>query len=213
LNLVLFGPPGAGKGTQSQLISEKFDLKHVSTGDLLRAAMKAQTPLGIEAQGFVNKGSLVPDSVVIGLIRELKASIGKRGMLLDGFPRTTTQAEALDELLRGTGAQVDRAVFLEVSPDLLKDRLTGRRICTTCGATFHVKLKPPQKNMICDNCGGRLEQRADDRAEVIENRLTVYEKNTAPLKSYYKDAGKFVTVDGVGEPTAVFARISDAVKS
>ncbi len=213
MNLVLFGPPGAGKGTQSLIISEKFDIKHVSTGDLLRSAMKAKTPLGVEAGSFVNKGALVPDSIVIGLIKELKVQIGKRGMLLDGFPRTTAQAQALDELMASDKSQISKAIFLEVKPEFLKDRLTGRRVCSTCGATFHIKLKPPQIAGVCDNCQGILEQRADDRAEVIENRLQVYEKNTAPLKTYYQNLKKFVSVDGVGEPETIFKRIAQVVYS
>jgi adenylate kinase len=213
LNLVLFGPPGAGKGTQSQLIAEKFHLTHVSTGDLLRAAIKAKTPLGLEAKKFLDSGTLVPDSVVIGLIQEVMKGQNKSGMLLDGFPRTTAQAEALDTLLENANSSVHKAVFLEVPREMLKDRLSGRRICSSCGATFHTSLKPPKKTGVCDLCQGKLEQRPDDKEEVIDKRLEVYDKSTAPLKSYYQNAGKFVAVDGVGLPAIVSESISRAVNS
>lgn len=213
MNLVLFGPPGAGKGTQSQFICEKFNLTHISTGDLLRAAVKNQTPLGLEAKKLMDKGALVPDSVVISLIKDEKKKQKKSGLLLDGFPRTTAQAEALEELLKSDGKGVKKALFLEVDRGLLKSRLTGRRVCSSCGATFHIELKPPQKDSVCDVCGGRLEQRPDDRAEVIDNRLEVYDKNTAPLKEYYKRQGLFVSVDGVGQPEQVFQRISRSIGS
>ncbi|MDZ4676994.1 MAG: adenylate kinase [Oligoflexia bacterium] len=213
MNLVLFGPPGAGKGTQSQLIAEKFHLTHVSTGDLLRAAIKAQTPLGLEAKKYLDSGVLVSDSIVVGLIQEVMKVQKKAGMLLDGFPRTTAQAESLDLLLKNENAQVNRAIFLEVPRELLKSRLTGRRICSSCGATFHTILKPSKNAGICDLCQGKLEQRPDDKEEVIDTRLEVYEKSTAPLKSYFQKAQKFVNVDGVGEPNSVFDRICSAVKS
>jgi len=212
LNLVLFGPPGAGKGTQSQLLVEKYKMIHVSTGELLRAAIKNKTPLGLEAKKFVDAGNLVPDSLMIGLIKEVMEK-KKGGLLLDGFPRTTAQAEALDELLTKEGTPLKKAVFLEVPKELLKSRLTGRRICTKCGTTFHVELHPPTLNRICDNCGGELEHRADDQPEVIENRLEVYEKNTAPLKEYYRETNnRFVPVDGVGDPQDVFSRLKKVLE-
>jgi adenylate kinase len=212
LNLVLFGPPGAGKGTQSQLLVEKYKMIHVSTGELLRAAIKDKTPLGVEAKKFVDAGNLVPDGLMIGLIKEVTAGTAKeqkKGILLDGFPRNTAQAEALDELLTKEGAPLKKAVFLEVPKDLLKSRLEGRRVCTKCGTTFHVELHPPKVKGVCDVCGGTLEHRADDRADVIENRLEVYEKNTAPMKAYYKKSDRFISVDGVGDPKDVFARLKE----
>ncbi len=210
MNLVLFGPPGAGKGTQSQLLVENYKLNHVSTGDLLRVAIKNETPLGVEAKKFVDAGDLVPDTVMIGLIREVAAETkkkGGRGLLLDGFPRTSAQAQVLDELLERENAPLRQAIFLEVPKDLLKSRLVGRRVCTKCGTTFHKDLRPPRVDRVCDVCGGALEHRADDREAVIENRLDVYEKNTAPLKTYYKNSNRFVSVDGVGDPKDVFSRL------
>lgn len=209
--LVLFGPPGAGKGTQSHLISKKFDLTHVSTGDLLRAAIKRQSNLGVEAKKFVDAGELVPDTIMIGLIRDLLTSNVTKGLLFDGFPRTVDQARALDKLLQEESLAIHKAVFLEVDRSLLVERLTGRRSCTLCSTTFHITLKPSKVPGVCDVCQGSLEQRKDDRPEVIGNRLEVYDKNTLPLKSYYQVVGKFVPVNGVGEPQDVFERISGVI--
>lgn len=213
MNLVLFGPPGAGKGTQSQILSEKYSLKHISTGDILREAIKNKTALGLEAQKNMDKGALVPDSVVIGMLKEVMEKNRGRGFLFDGFPRNPAQAEALDDLMNEMNSRVSRAIFLNVSHDLLKDRLTGRRVCTQCGSTFHVKMNPPSKENVCSACGGKLIQREDDKEEVISTRLAVYEKNTAPLKDYYKKAGLFISVDGVGDPRVVFERLASAVEN
>jgi adenylate kinase len=206
LNLVLFGPPGAGKGTQSQLLVEKLNLTHVSTGDLLRAAMKNQTALGREAKKFVDAGNLVPDNIMLGLIKEVLAT-NKGGLLLDGYPRNSAQAQALDILLNEEKSSLKKAIFLEVPKELLKSRLIGRRVCTMCGTAYHLELRPPKKEGICDLDGGILEHRADDLADVIENRLNVYEKNTAPMKEYYKSDGRFISIDGVGDPKLVVQRI------
>ena len=210
MNLVLFGPPGAGKGTQSQFLIDTYNLVHVSTGDLLRVAVKEKTSLGLEAKKFMDAGDLVPDAVVIGLIKEVMKKEKGRGLLLDGFPRNVAQAEALDRLLDGEKVQVDRAAFLEVDPQLLKARLVGRRVCSKCGTVYNVEMKKPRLSGFCDLDGGILEHRKD-QAEVIENRLEVYEKNTAPLKAYYKKANKFVAVSGVGEPLEVFGRLTEAL--
>lgn len=213
MNIVLFGPPGAGKGTQSALLSKHYNLHHVSTGDLLRNAMKANTSLGIEAKKFVDKGALVPDSVVTGLIKEeLQKGIGV-GMLLDGFPRNPSQAQALDELLNAEGKNVDQAIFLEVDRSELLNRLTGRRVCSSCGATYHVKLKPTKTEGRCDLCGEKVVQRPDDQESVISNRLEVYDQSTSPLKEYFSKQGKFVAVKGSGDPKDVFRAICSAVDS
>ncbi|MCC6277533.1 MAG: adenylate kinase [Oligoflexia bacterium] len=213
MNIVLFGPPGAGKGTQSALLSKHYNLHHVSTGDLLRNAMKANTSLGIEAKKFVDKGALVPDSVVTGLIKEeLQKGIGV-GMLLDGFPRNPSQAQALDELLNAEGKNVDQAIFLEVDKSELLNRLTGRRVCSSCGATYHVKLKPTKTEGRCDLCGEKVVQRPDDQESVISNRLEVYDQSTSPLKEYFSKQGKFVAVKGSGDPKDVFRAICSAVDS
>lgn len=211
MNLVLFGPPGAGKGTQSQFLIDKYNLIHVSTGDLLRAAMKEKTALGLEAKKFMDAGDLVPDTIVIGLIKEVMLHQKGKGLLLDGFPRNAAQATELDKLLSAENVSLDRAIFLEVDKNLLHSRLVGRRVCSKCGTTYNMEMKKPKVKGVCDLDGGTLEHRKDDQADVIENRLEVYEKNTAPLKAYYKNAQKFVAVDGVGEPHLIFERIAKAV--
>lgn len=208
MNVVLFGAPGAGKGTQAQSICSKYNVQHISTGDLLRAAIKEKTDLGLKAQGLVQAGQLVPDSIVVGLIQEAIINSDLNGFLFDGFPRTVSQADALDKLFDDQEMELTKAVFLEVKKDVLKERLTGRRVCSKCGATYHVQSKPTKKADICDLCGSQVVQRADDKEDVIENRLTVYEKNTLPLKDYYQRSGKFVAVDGEGDPKQIFERIS-----
>jgi len=211
LNLVLFGPPGAGKGTQSQFIIKRFNLVHVSTGDLLRVAMKNKTSLGLEAKKFVDVGNLVPDSIMLSLIKEVIKNNKGKGLLLDGFPRNVPQAMELDQLFQAEKTPLDKAVFLEVDREILKARLIGRRVCATCGSAYQTEMKRPRVEGICDLDGGKLEHRKDDQPEVIDNRLEVYEKNTAPLKDYYKDMKKFVVVDGVGEPEVISGLIADAV--
>lgn len=208
MNIILFGAPGSGKGTQSALLVDKKNYKHFSTGDLFRAAIKNQTELGKTAKGFIDKGQLVPDEVTIGLIREELSRLSKNDrFILDGFPRNATQAEALNDLLSQLKLTLDKAVFLEVSKKLLMNRLTGRRVCKSCGAVYHVETKPPKKDGVCDVCGGQVIQRPDDKEDVIENRLNVYEDNTAPLKEYYKNRGLYVEVDGTGGQEDVYERI------
>lgn len=212
MDLILFGPPGAGKGTQSAKICEKLSLKHVSTGDLLRESIKKGTEIGTKAKALIDAGHLVPDDVMISLIREVLTSNKDKGLLLDGFPRTIAQAESLGVLLKTYNRKVNRAVFLEVPSNYLVERLEGRRVCSKCGATFHVSSSPPKVAGVCDKCGGNLEQRKDDRREVIENRLQVYEQNTLPLKKFYTDRNELSTVDGVGSTDLVLERILAALK-
>lgn len=208
MNIVLFGPPGAGKGTQASSICSKFSIEHLSTGDLFRKAIKEETPMGKEVQSILKAGSLVPDETTIRVLETAILNSDCNGFLFDGYPRNVAQAQALDKLLEGQEMELNKAVFLEVKKELLMERLTGRRVCAQCGASYHIKMKPPQKDGICDVCGStKIEQRPDDKADVIENRLNIYEKNTLPLKDYYMKAGKFVAVDGVGEPAVVFDRI------
>ena len=208
MNILLFGPPGAGKGTQSAFLVEDLKMKHISTGDMLRAAMKNKTKLGLEAQGFINVGQLVPDAVVIGMVEEEFKSLGGKSFILDGFPRTLPQAEALDQLLVRTGKELKKAVFLTVDNEVIVSRLSGRRTCKNCGAVYHVETKPPQKAGICDSCGSsEIYQREDDKAESIRTRLTVYDKNTSPLKDYYKKQGRLFEVDGTGDVAEVYSRI------
>lgn len=209
MRLILLGPPGAGKGTQAQRLTERLGIPQVSTGDILRAAVAAGTPLGREAKATMDRGALVPDGVVIGIIRErLKAPDCARGYILDGFPRTVAQAEALGETLKAMGTPLTAVLSLTVDPEELVRRLAGRRSCGSCGAAYHLDTAPPRRPGRCDRCGGELFQREDDREETIRKRLAVYRDQTAPLVEYYRGRGLLKEVDGRGEIADVFARIS-----
>ncbi len=210
MNLILFGAPGAGKGTQSALLVEKLGMTQISTGDLFRAAIKNKTELGQKAQVYMDKGQLVPDSVVIGMVEEVLKS-GVKSFILDGFPRTVPQAEALDELLSRLKLLVSKAIFLEVPKQELLGRLTGRRVCKNCGTVFHTLNKPSKKEGICDVCGGQLVQRSDDMTEVIEARLKNYDEYTSPLKDYYTKSHKYVEVDGNRDTALVFTDIKKLI--
>ncbi|WP_124726420.1 adenylate kinase [Staphylospora marina] len=197
MNIVLMGLPGAGKGTQAARIVEQLQIPHISTGDMFRAAVKDQTPLGLEAKSYMDQGKLVPDRVTIGIVRE---RLGKedcaKGFLLDGFPRTVPQAEALDELTRDVGRELDAVIYIEVEEEELLKRLTGRRICRSCGATYHVVFAPPAKDGVCDKCGSELYQRDDDRPETVRERLKVNLEQTGSLLDYYDSTGKLRRVNG-----------------
>lgn len=208
MNLILFGPPGAGKGTQSELLIKRMQMRQISTGDLFRAAIKFGTPLGQEAKSYLDAGKLVPDSVTIGLVEEELKKLNGQGFILDGFPRNVAQAEALEVLLKPLGLVVDRTVFLEVPMSLLLGRLTGRRVCKSCGTVYHVASKPPSQEGVCDKCGGSVVQRPDDKEEVIRTRLEAYETSTRPLKDYYKAKGRYVEVDGTGTSEEVYGRLT-----
>ena len=214
MNILLFGPPGAGKGTQSTFLVERLGMKHVSTGDLFRAAIKNKTPLGVEAKGYLDQGRLVPDSVTISMVDEvLKASGVSASIVLDGFPRNVPQAEALESLLSKHSLQLDKALFLEVPSQALVNRLSGRRTCRGCGAVYHVETKPMANGKNCDVCGSAdIYQREDDKAETIKTRLQVYTDSTSPLKEYYRKQNKLVEIDGQGEVETVFARVKEAMK-
>ena len=211
MNLLLFGPPGAGKGTQSTFLVEKLDMRHISTGDLFRAAMKNNTELGQKAKQYMDKGQLVPDEIVIGMVEEKLESLAGQSFILDGFPRTKPQAEALDRLLDQLNMKLDWVVSLNVPDQTLISRLTGRRVCKGCGAVYHVEAKPTQKDGVCDICGGEVVQRSDDMEDVIKDRLEVYKKNTAPLIEYYQEQKKLLDINGTGATEAVFERIKSAV--
>jgi adenylate kinase len=212
LKLVLLGPPGAGKGTQAKRLVEKYGLAHVSTGDILRAAIQQGTKLGLEAKGFMDRGALVPDELVVGIIRErLQAPDCKAGFVLDGFPRTVPQAEALDRVLAGLGSRLDAAVAIDVSDQTVIDRNTQRRSCPKCGATYHLVNAPPQKPGVCDNDGTALVQRPDDRPEQIKKRMAEYREKTEPLKAFYRKQGLLREVDGGQPPDEVFARLVGAL--
>lgn len=204
MNLILFGAPGAGKGTQSSLLVERNDYVQISTGDLFRAAIKNQTELGKKAQVFMDLGGLVPDDIVVGMVEEALQGLAGKAFILDGFPRTLAQASALDGMLDKNKLSVDRVISLEVPRQELLERLTGRRVCKNCGTVYHVVSKPPRTEGVCDNCGGPVVQRNDDKAEVIGNRLNTYDQTTAPLKDYYRGQGKLVELDGNRDTEAVY---------
>jgi adenylate kinase len=210
LSIILFGAPGAGKGTQSALLVEKLGMTQISTGDLFRAAIKNKTELGIKAQSYMDAGQLVPDSIVIGMVEEVLKS-GVKNFILDGFPRTVPQAEALDELLKKLQLSVSKAIFLEVPRAELMSRLTGRRVCKNCGAVYHIVNKPSKVEGVCDNCGGQVVQRNDDKTEVVGARLDVYDQYTSPLKDYYTKAHKYVEINGNRDTEAVFSDIKKLI--
>lgn len=213
MNLILLGPPGAGKGTQSRRLSENLKIPQISTGDLLRAARSAKTPLGLRAESYMTAGKLVPDEIVIEMIRErLQSNDCREGCILDGFPRTVKQAEVLDEMLQAVASKIDRVVALEVDSEELIGRLSGRRQCRKCGENFHAKFHPPSREGICDRCGGGLFQRDDDREEVIRRRLEVYSGETFPLVGYYRQQGILKSVHGSGSIDKIFEEIRKALE-
>lgn len=211
-NLILLGGPGAGKGTQAKKLVEHYKIPQISTGDILRAAVKAGTELGKTAKKHMDAGELVPDSVVIGIIEErLKEPDTKNGYILDGFPRTIAQAEALDKILKKLGSQVDHVISIEVPDDELINRLAGRWTCRNCGQMYHEKNKPPKKQGVCDECGGELYQRDDDKIETIKERLKTYHAQTSPLIDYYKGKNLLRPIDGRGGIGDIFSKIKQVV--
>jgi len=210
--LVLLGAPGVGKGTQAAEITRRIGLLHISTGDLLRAAIREGAPLGRQVAAIVERGELVPDALVGAVMEErLSRPDAADGFLLDGFPRTVAQADLLDGILAKRGQELDRVISIEVAEPEILDRLTGRRSCGGCGAVFHVRYNRPAVEGICDRCGGPLRQRSDDTERVIAERLRAYREQTAPLILRYQKAGLLLTVDGRGRPAEVFDRIAAAV--
>ncbi|CAG9622200.1 adenylate kinase [Sutcliffiella rhizosphaerae] len=210
MNLVLMGLPGAGKGTQAERIVEKYNIPHISTGDMFRAAMKEETELGLKAKSFMDQGQLVPDEVTIGIVRErLQKEDCNEGFLLDGFPRTVPQAEALEQLLGELGRSIDFVINVNVDQSILMERLTGRRICKDCGSTYHLVFNPPAKDGVCDKCGGELYQRADDNEETVGNRLEVNVKQSKPLLDFYESKGYLRNIDGQQAIDKVFADIKE----
>lgn len=213
MHIILMGPPGAGKGTQAAELVKAFDIPHISTGDMFRAAIAEGTALGKEAKSYMDAGKLVPDEVTIGIVRERLAKDDcKKGFILDGFPRTIEQADALTGILKDLGLALTRVLNISVPAEDLIERAVGRRICKNCGATFHTKFNPPKKEGICDNCGSKLVSRADDNAETMKNRLSVYEASTRPLIDYYKQAGLYTEVDGRQAIDKVTADLVKALK-
>ena len=206
--LLLMGPPGAGKGTQAAKLVERYDIPHVSTGDIFRGALQERTPLGLEAKRYMDVGALVPDQVTVGITRERLAKsdcIG--GFILDGFPRTLQQAHALDQMLAKMGIRLNKVVNIVVPDQELIRRLTGRRICQSCGATYHMEFRPPAQPSICDRCGGELYQRTDDQEETVRERLEVYRLQTQPLIQYYQERDLYSEINGAQSTEAVFRDI------
>ncbi|TCZ67569.1 adenylate kinase [Paenibacillus albiflavus] len=208
MNVIFMGPPGAGKGTQAERIVNTFHIPHISTGDAFRLAMSQGTSLGIEAKGYVDKGLLVPDEITNGIVRErLQQPDCEKGFLLDGFPRTIAQADALDGILEQLGKKLDHVINLNVDRDRLLARLTGRRICKSCGATYHVMFNPPKQEGVCDKCDGELYQRSDDTEEKVGTRLDEYVSKTKPLLVYYQDKGLLREVNGEQDIDVVTSEI------
>ncbi len=210
--IILLGPPGAGKGTQADKIVEEYGLAYIATGDILRSAVKDGTQLGLKASEYMDQGKLVPDNLVVNIVRErLQEPDCENGALLDGFPRTVAQAEFLDQVLEESGSKVDLVLCIDVEESELVERLTGRRVCSDCGANYHLKFKPPQVRNVCDQCGGELYQRDDDSLETVRERLSVYKEQTAPLISYYKKKELLVPIDGDQEIEKVLKQIKVAL--
>jgi len=208
MRLIFLGAPGVGKGTQADLIAAKFGRPKISTGDILREAVRNKTPMGVQAKACMDQGQLVPDSVVVGIVRDKLADPAcTKGFLLDGFPRTVPQAEELAAVLKARGLQLDRVINVLVPREDIVRRLTGRRSCPKCQAVFHVEFAPPKRGGVCDRCGGELMQRSDDKRETVENRLAVYEQQTAPLIAYYRQRGLLSDVDGAGTVEQVQQRV------
>lgn len=213
MRLMLLGPPGAGKGTQAEGISKKFSIPHISTGDIFRKNIKDNTELGKKAQEFMNKGLLVPDDLVVDLVKDrLTEEDCKEGFLLDGFPRTIPQAAALDNELTKMGIKLDRVINIQVEKELLVERAVGRRICKQCGTAFHVKFNSPAVEGICDKCNGELLQRKDDTQDTVTKRIEVYLEQTEPLIMYYSEKGIILNIDGQQEIEAVFGDIISGLR-
>lgn len=212
MDLILFGPPGSGKGTQAQFLVETYKVPQISTGDILRAAVKSGSPLGLKAQEIMTQGGLVSDDIVLGIVAErLAQNDCSDGFVLDGFPRTIPQADALDDILRRDGREIDHVVSLEVDSEEIVKRLSGRRSCSSCGKGYHLVFDSPSQEGVCDVCGSALVQRADDLEDTVRHRLLVYEQQTAPLKDYYRAKNVLYTVPGVGPISEIQQRIAVAL--
>jgi len=205
MNIILLGPPGAGKGTQAELNKASYPILHISTGDMFRDAVRNATAMGLEAKKYMDAGQLVPDEVTIGVVEErLSQPDCGNGFLLDGFPRTIPQAEALDKVLAGLGKNVDLALEITVPDSIIVERMTGRVSCSQCKAVYNTHFSPPAQTGICDKCGGELVQRSDDKEETVKNRLKVYAEQTQPLLKYYEKTGKLKSLDGNRDPQIIF---------
>ena len=213
MNLILLGPPGAGKGTQAELIIERYNIPHISTGDIFRAAIKEGTPLGVKAKGYLDSGQLVPDEIVIGIVQErLKRNDCKNGFLLDGFPRTIPQANVLEVFLKELNREITAVINIDVDFEVLLARITGRRLCRNCGAVYHIQNKREKTEGVCDHCGGEIYQRDDDLPETVKKRLQVYQNQTEPLISYYSEKKLLKSFDGQEPIRVIFEKICDSLE-
>ncbi len=213
MNLVFLGLPGAGKGTQAQILAKKYNIPHISTGDIFRNAIKNETPLGVKAKEYIDSGELVPDEVTNGIVKErLQKEDCNQGFILDGYPRTLDQAEALDENMNQLDRKLDLVIYTKVKESELIKRLTGRRICEDCGATYHVEFDPPEVEAICDKCGGNLIQRDDDKEETVEKRINVNKDKTDQLINYYNKKDILIEIDAEKEIDAVSNEIVDVIE-
>lgn len=213
MNLILLGPPGAGKGTQAARITEKYNIPQISTGDIFREHIKKGTELGQKAQEYMNRGELVPDCLVITIaIKRIKEPDCKNGFLFDGFPRTIEQAQALDDYLARYHKKIDHVLYVYAEPELIMKRMSGRVVCRNCGASYHIITLPPKKEGICDLCGGELFHREDDKPETVKHRMEVYEAQTRPLIEYYKEKGLLVPLDGIKDVDVLFAEIEELLR-
>jgi adenylate kinase len=212
MRMILMGPPGAGKGTQAKVLAARFGIPHISSGDLLRDAAKRRTPMGVQAKRYMDRGELVPDNILLGAIEErLHEPDCAAGFILDGFPRTIAQAKALDTMLAGMGAKLENVISINVPPDEVVKRISGRRTCRDCGALYHVIFDPPTNTGVCNKCNGELFQRDDDQEDTVLARLEVYQRATAPLLDAYRKGGVLREADGIGSQDQVLARILDQV--
>lgn len=212
--IILLGPPGAGKGTQAEKIVAERDLTYISTGAILRSVVKAETTLGRKVQHFMDQGKLVPDELVVEIVKDrLMETDCANGALLDGFPRTIVQAVFLDKVLPDIQAGIDRVLSIEVNEEELVERLTGRRVCSDCGANYHIKFKPPKVRNVCDQCGGDLYQRDDDSLETVKERLEVYKNQTEPLIKFYEEQGVLSTIDGNQDIDTVFKQVDSILEN
>lgn len=203
MNIALFGAPGCGKGTQAQLLTQKLDMVQISTGDLFRTALKEQTPMGLKVKKFLDAGHLVPDDIVVEVVKEAIQGL-KKPFILDGFPRNLNQARILEVMLKDLDVSIEKYIFIEVPEKILVDRITGRRVCKSCGSIYHAVSKPPKVNGVCDRCGGEVYQRSDDKLELVSERLKVYHQQTQPLKEFYRAEGRSSEVNGDLETQGVF---------
>lgn len=214
MKLIILGAPGSGKGTTATVLREKYSLAHISTGDIFRANIKNGTPLGVEAKSYIDKGALVPDSVTIRMVEDrLAQDDTKNGYILDGFPRTLAQAQALDEILAKSGSSIDAVLSIVVDDEIIKDRVSSRRVCEKCGASYNVRFKPTKVEGVCDECGGKVVQRADDTAETVAARLETYYKNTKPLIDFYEKRGLIVEGNNDKSSEDCLKQIEEGLKS